>query len=288
MEENSLRNIPAAVATYRSLLDSEGEAADKAFESLERIFQQAGQARERVELLRRRADAVDAVARNQLRHRMAAILETELHDVDEAIATVSPVLDDTPDDVEALKTLARLYHSKGAAAEHLEILERLLLLAGSDRERIDLLRAIAGLLQGPLGRRTEALERWRRFFRLAPGEADALAEMERLLDDADVALRFAAAETLEPIYRAAGDGPRLARVLRVFIDLAEDARARAGYRAHLAEIEESKLGDKQAALQTWAAAIRDGLLVRYVLLTADTCTPFTTRRPRLRSAFRVY
>lgn len=258
LEENSLRNIPAAVATYRSLLDSEGEAADKAFESLERIFQQAGQARERVELLRRRADAVDAVARNQLRHRMAAILETELHDVDEAIATVSPVLDDTPDDVEALKTLARLYHSKGAAAEHLEILERLLLLAGSDRERIDLLRAIAGLLQGPLGRRTEALERWREILRLAPGEADALAEMERLLDDADVALRFAAAETLEPIYRAAGDGPRLARVLRVFIDLAEDARARAGYRAHLAEIEESKLGDKQAALQTWAAAIRDG------------------------------
>ena len=258
LEENSLHDLPAAVATYRSLLDSEGEAADAAFENLERIFQESGQARERVELLRRRADTVEAPARNRLRHRMVAILEVELHDVDEAIATIRPVLDDTPDEAEALKTLARLYHSKGAAAEHLEILERLLLLAGSDRERIDLLRPIAGLLQGPLGRRAEALERWREILKLAPSEADALAEMERVLDDADMALRFAAAETLEPIYRAAGDGQRLARVLRVFIDLAEDARARAGYRARLAEIQESKLGDKQAALDTWTAAIRDG------------------------------
>jgi len=258
LEENSLRNLPAAVATYRSLLESEGEAADKAFANLERIFQQSGQARERVELLRRRADMVDVAARNQLRNRMAAILETELHDADEAIATIRPVLDDTPDDLEVLRTLARLYQSKGAAAEHLEILERLLVLAVSDRDRIDLLRPMAELLQGPLGRRNEALEHWREILKLAPQEADALAEMERLLDDTDMALRFAAAETLEPIYRASGDGSRLARILRVFIELAEDARARAGYRARLAEIEENKLGDKQAALHTWAAAIRDG------------------------------
>jgi len=258
LQENSLHDLPAAVATYRSLLDSEGEAADTAFENLERIFQESGQARERVELLRRRADAVAAEARNRLRFRMASILETELHDADEAIATLRPVLDDTPDDVEVLRTLARLYHSKGAAAEHIEILERLLMLATSDRDRVDLLRPIAGLLQGPLGRRSEALERWREILKLVPSEADALAEMERVLDDPDMALRFAAAETLEPIYRAAGDGQRLARVLRVFIDLAGDARARAGYRASLAEIQERKLGDKPAALDTWAAAIRDG------------------------------
>ena len=258
LEENALRDLTAAIATYRSLLDGVGEAADKAFENLERIFQKSGQARERVDLLRRRADRVDAAARIQLRHRMAAILETELHDGDEAIATVRPVLDDAPDDRQALQTLARLYQSKGAAAEHLEILERLLALAIQDRERIDLLRTIAGLLQGPLGRRTEALERWREILKLAPDEADALAEMERLLDDSDMALRFAAAETLEPIYRAAGEGSRLARILRIFIELAGDARARAGYRARLADIEEKKLGDKQAAMATWAAAIRDG------------------------------
>jgi len=258
LEENSLHDLQAAVATYRSLLDGESETAEKAFVNLERIFQQSGQARERVELLRRRADTVEGAARNQLRCRTAAILETELRDGDEAIATIRPVLDDAPDDVDVLRTLARLYQSKGAAAEHLEILERLLVLAVSDQDRVDLLRPIAGLLQGPLGRRTEALERWREILRLSAHEADALAEMEHLLDDPDVALRFAAAETLEPIYRAAGDGPRLARILRVFIELAEDARARASYRARLAEIEESKLGDAQAALHTWAAAIRDG------------------------------
>ena len=218
--------------------------------NLERIFQHSGQARERVELLRRRADTVEAAARNQLRHRMAAILETELHDVDEAIATIRPVLDDTPDDVEVLRTLARLYHSKGAAAEHLEILERLLLLAGSDRDRINLLRAIAGLLQGP------ARPAHRGAGTLA-GDSQAGSQRSRRVG------RDGAPAGRSPTWLCVSRRPKpwspstgrrvmdraLARILRVFIDLAEDARARAGYRARLAEIEESKLGDKQAALQ---------------------------------------
>jgi len=124
--------------------------------------------------------------------------------------------------VEVLRTLARLYQSKGAAAEHLEILERLLV----SRLPIEIASICCvpsrgccrGLWAGARGDGT-----WREILKLSPHEADALAEMERLLDDSDISLRFAAAETLEPIYRASGDGPRLARVLRVFIELAEDA-----------------------------------------------------------------
>ena len=258
LEENSLKDVSAAVATYRSLLDGEGETADQAFQNLERIFEKSGRALDLVELLRHRAERATSADRNQLRHRMAAILEKDLGDIDEAIATIRPVLDDAPRDIQALHTLARLYQSKGVAAEQLEILERLLLLAEESREKVEYLRAIAKLLKEPLGRPAEALDRWREILKLMPGEPEAMGEMERLLDDADVSLRFQAAETLAPIYRAADDGPRLARVLRIFIELADDASARAGYRARLAEIEETKLGDKKAALKTWAAAIRDG------------------------------
>jgi golgin subfamily B member 1 len=258
LQERQLDEVAHAVETYRGLLDGgDVDAANKAFDNLDRIFQKTNQARERVDLLKRRLDHVEAGARRSLRFLIATILEKELADLDEAVATIRPILDDLPEDREALATLARLYQVQGSAVDHLEILERLLMLASSDAERIELLRQIAGLLQGPLGRQAEALDRWREILRLAPKDSSAMAEMERLLGSDDVSLRFAAAETLEPIYAKAGDHKNLAGILRIFIELAEDGHTRATYRVRLAGIEENQLGDKQAAFKTWSATIKD-------------------------------
>jgi tetratricopeptide (TPR) repeat protein len=257
LQENRLGNVVDAVATYRGLLDDPSDAATMAFDNLDRIFQKTDQARERVELLKSRLDHVDVAARRGMRFLIASILEKELSEPDEAVATIRPILDELPEDREALSTLARLYQMQGASVEHLEILDRLLLLAPNDAERIDLLRRIAGLLHGPLGRPAEAVEKWREILRLAPNDPAAMAELERLLTSEDVSLRFAAAETLEPIYAKAGDSARLAGILRIFIAIADDGHTRALHRARLATIEENQLGDKQAAFKTWAAAIRD-------------------------------
>ncbi len=257
LQENSLSQISEAVETHRGLLDGDDEVATKAFENLDRIFQRTNQARERVELLKRRLDHLDAGARRSLRFLIATILEMELSDLGEAVAAVRPILDDLPEDREALTTLARLYQVQNQPTEHLEMLERLLLAAASDAERITLLRQIAGLLQGPLGRHIEALDRWREILRLAPKDPGAMAEMEGLLASDDEVLRFSAAETLEPIYSKGGDHARLAGILRIFIELADDGHTRAAYRARLAGIEEIQLGDKNAAFKTWAAAIKD-------------------------------
>jgi tetratricopeptide (TPR) repeat protein len=257
LQETRLNDVEHAIETYRGLLDGDVESSSRAFDNLDRIFQKTNQARERVELLKRRLEHSEANARRALRFLIATILETELADLDEAVATIRPILDDLPEDREALTTLARLYQIQGVAVDHLEILERLYQLAGSDSERIDLLRQIAGLLQGPLGRQAEALDKWREILRLAPKDPAAMAEMERLLTSEDVSLRFAAAETLEPIYAKAGDYPHLAGILRIFIALAEDGHTRANYRVRLAGIEENQLGDKKAAFQTWSDTIKD-------------------------------
>jgi tetratricopeptide (TPR) repeat protein len=257
LQENRLGQISEAVGTYRGLLDGEAGVAAQAFDNLDRIFQKTQQARERVELLKRRLEHLDAGARRALRFLIATILETELSDLDEAVGSVRPILDDHHEDRQALTTLARLYQIQGAAADHLDMLERLLVAAADDAERIELLRQIAGLLQGPLGRQAEALDKWREILRLSPKDSAAMAEMERLLASDDESLRFVAAETLEPIYAKAQDHARLAGILRVFIDLADDGNARATYRARLAGIEEVQLGDKKAAFTTWAAAIKD-------------------------------
>jgi tetratricopeptide (TPR) repeat protein len=257
LQENRLGSLAEAVETYRGLLEGESDVTTKAFENLDRIFQKTNQARERVELLKSRLDHGDVVGRRGMRFLVASILEKELHEIDEAVATIRPILDDLPEDGEALQALARLYEMQGAVVEHLEILDRLLPLAANDSERIDLLRRIAGLLQGPLGRQAEAIDKWREILRLAPNDPAAMAEMERLLTSEDLSLRFAAAEILEPIYAKAGDSVRLAGILRIFVALADDGHTRAVHRSRLATLEENQLGDKQAAFKTWAAAIRD-------------------------------
>jgi tetratricopeptide (TPR) repeat protein len=257
LQENYLDLLAAAVETYRGLLDGEGESVLRAFENLDRIYQKSNQARERVELLKRWIEHLDVAARRTMRFQIATIAEKELSDLDEAVASVRPILDDLPEDREALSTLARLYQMQGVPAEHLEILERLLNLTKNDGERIDLLRQIAGLLKGPLARRAEALDKWREILRLAPKDPAAMAEVEALLGAEDVSLRFAAAEILEPIYAKAGDHAHLAGILRVQIALAEDGHSRAGHRARLAALEENQLKDKKAAFATWADAIKD-------------------------------
>ena len=257
LQENLLGQTDAAVETYRGLLDGEAGAAQRAFENLDRMFVNAGKAEERVRLLKRRLERVEGVERRDMRFLLATIAEKELGDLDEAVAAIRPILDDSPEDREALSALMRLYQTQGAHVEHLEILERLLLLAGSDAERVERLRQIAALLQGPLERPAESLDRIKEILRLAPKDAASVADLERMLAGDDMSLRFAAAETLEPIYVEARDYTRLAGILRILIDLSEDGHSRALFRARLAGIEEDKLGDKKAAFQTWSEVIRD-------------------------------
>src|SRR6185503_13894069 len=151
-----------------------------------------------------------AGARQELWRRVASLLERDVGDVDEAIAACVSILDESPQDDQALGTLARLYEQQGRHRDRLEILERRLALAGtasttgSAESAVVLLRQIAGLLGGPLGDPAGALERWREVLEKAPTDADALVALERYLaPDTDVGLRLTAAQALEPVYEKA-------------------------------------------------------------------------------------
>jgi tetratricopeptide (TPR) repeat protein len=258
LEEKSLGDGPAAVTTYRTLLETDGDN-NEALNNLERIFEGTGQHRERVDILNRRVGASDPNARRELRFRIAAILERELNDPDEAISAVLAILDESADDRTALDALARLYDKKGATAERLEILERRLALATNSGDRVELLRQIAEILQGPLGRPGEAFDRWREILQLAPRDPGALAQLERLLGEEESALRILAAQAIEPIYEQAGEWDKLARVLNIYIDAADDPHERMVNRVRLAELQDRRLNDRVAAFASYGSAIKDAL-----------------------------
>jgi tetratricopeptide (TPR) repeat protein len=259
IEEKSLGDREAAVVTYRSLLDENPEDSGPMVE-LERLYEALGQHRERVEIMRRRLEiATDAVSRRAVRVRMAGMLEQQLNDVDEAISMVLAILDESGDDVQALEMLSGLYEKKGAVSERLEVLDRQLRLATAPDVRSEILRRMAALLEGPLARPTDALDRWREVLTLLPADADARSHVEKLLTHDDAPLRLAAAQVLQPLYEADAAWAKVARLVELYIETDEDARDRMNHRIRLAQIQEGRLENRPAALQSYAAAIRDGL-----------------------------
>ena len=134
LQEKSLTDMDAAVATLRSILEIDPQDRD-AIAALESIFEAGSNHRQRVEMLRKRIDmAGDATARQELWRRVAGLLERDVGDVDEAIAACVSILDENPQDDPALETLARLYEQQGRHRQRLEIIERRLgLTSGRSR-----------------------------------------------------------------------------------------------------------------------------------------------------------
>ena len=128
LEEKSLGDTEAAVATLRAILEIDPQD-HTAIDALDRIFEAGANHRQRVEILRKRIDlAGDASARQELWRSVASLLENDVGDVDEAIAACVSILDENPEDDQALETLARLYEQQGRHRDRLEIVERRLAL----------------------------------------------------------------------------------------------------------------------------------------------------------------
>jgi tetratricopeptide (TPR) repeat protein len=263
LEEKSLNDPQAAEATLRAILEIDPQD-QIAIAGLEKIFEAGSQHAQRVEMLRKRIDlAQDPAARQELWRRVAGLLERDVGDVEEAIAACVSILDENPEDGNALETLARLYEQQGRHRDRLEILERRLSLAGeAPAVRAELLRLIAGLLEGPLGDPAGALERWREVLAATPQGNDpaAVTALERFLQPGtDSGLRLLAAGALEPVYERAGRFAELGAVVQVYIDAEGDARARLDQLMRLTALQEGRLKNPEAAFRTTALAIRDGL-----------------------------
>ncbi len=272
LQEKTLGDNDAAVATLRAVLELDPQER-AAIDALDRIFAAGAQHRQRVEILKRRIElAGDAGARQELWRQITDLLERDVGDLEEAIAACVSILDEQPEDDQALERLAGLYEHQGRHRDRLDVVERRLALRPpQDPERLPLLRQIATLLEGPLGDGAGALERWREVLERAPGDAEAIAAIERFLaPGTDAALRLTAAQVLEPIYEKGRRYPELAGIVRIYVEAQTDPHARVVELTRLAGLEETRLGDPEAARRTIAAAVRDALAEPELSALLDT------------------
>lgn len=246
VHEHGRKDLEAAFEALRRAL-AEDPSDPVTPEEIERLAAELGAWDRAADAFASRASSVlePEIAR-ALYGRLARIAETHLADDTRAIEAYSRALEQMPDDLEVLAALDRLYEKVSAWPEQAEILERRIQAELDPSLRSELLVRLGTLKQRELGDRRGAMRAFSEVLERDPAEPDALAAMESLLEDEELALEVV--EVLEPVYRDSGATEKLAELFGVRIELAETDGERVRLLQDQAEVYESDLGNPGRAL----------------------------------------
>ncbi len=249
-----LNDKPAAIIAYRNVLNVD-DADLSALDALERLYREAGDARELVITLERKIELTpDLVARQALRHAAAQVYEQRLDDVHQAIGQLTAILDDDAGELTALAELDRIYGKQKLWPELLDVVDRRALLAITSADRAELAFRAAHLVEVELLDPDAAIPRYGAVLQVLPAHAGARAALESLmLRDDHVA---AATAILERVYRSDREAAGLVRIYERRLALpADDPAARRSDWSLLAEVHETMANQPVEAFSVWSRAI---------------------------------
>ena len=181
LAEAVLGDAPLVEQTYQSILELD-ESDAVALEALAGLAERAGRLPEAAELwLRRARTSEDPKLGQDLRHRVARMQAGPLGDLEAAIATNREILDQDPDDLEALGALEAHYQSLERWLDLKDALSRRGAVAEAAEERIAILRRLAKLSEDHFGALEDAVDSLREALTLDPRHPELPVEIERLL-----------------------------------------------------------------------------------------------------------
>lgn len=261
--EDALENHASAFDTYaRALsLDNGNESTLQNLERLAMIVNRWGGAGGVAGLY----DAeLDKLAENperfvELGLRTAQIFEVQLEDVDNAIGRYKRVAEVDPENQVAVRSLDRLYLQTERWAELATILERESEIGQTPDEILEYKYRLGQVQQHRLSNIDAAIVAYRDVLNAAPEHKATLEALEGLFQGGTKQVEIA--ETLEPLYRAAGEWEKLAGVyeaqLAHTVNTGEggDERQAAYYR--IAELFEEKLIDPVQTLEVYIRALKE-------------------------------
>src|SRR5262249_28843387 len=114
--------------------------------------------------------------------RLGALWEDRLHERDEALQFYRRARAYAPRDKDTLLSLARLLDETDTPQELFAVLEALADQAEEAKALLVIMPRMAALAAGPLAKRREAIELWKRVLELSPQHSEAMNALDALYD----------------------------------------------------------------------------------------------------------
>ena len=180
LAEAALGDPGTAADCYEAIL-ADDPSDTPTLDELIRIRREAGRWADVVPLLERRIEAeTDPRQRLELRRELAEIFAGPLDDPARATNALEAILEEEPDDLDAIAGLEELYEKAERWDDLRRLIDRRLEIASTDEERIAARVRLARLAERAFGRRDEAMAQLQEVLELDPTNAEALDALERL------------------------------------------------------------------------------------------------------------
>ncbi|MCS6914793.1 MAG: tetratricopeptide repeat protein [Myxococcales bacterium] len=253
--DERLERSDKAVEFYKRAQEIDPEDL-AALEALEKLYTRHEQWPDLLEVYRRKVElAGDPATREKLFFQMAYLWEEILGNFDQAIATYREVLAQDDSNIQALRSLDRLFLQQRMWTDLSENLQRQLALTTDNAETIDLLVRLAALRERELGEIAAAIDTYRQVLELDPLNDSATAALEQLIKLPDHELTVA--QILEPIYKHRDEWARLVEVYEIMVRHSLDPIRKIELLHEVARLYEEGGEDGDRAFATYARALRE-------------------------------
>ncbi|HEX3477210.1 MAG TPA: tetratricopeptide repeat protein, partial [Kofleriaceae bacterium] len=185
IQEQELRDAPAAVATYERILQAAPQTIE-AVSAIQAIHERTGDWPRLVDALKRKAEIIPEVdERKALLYRSAQIEEEVLSDPDAAIATFRQVLSIDDIDLVAMDALERLYVRLERWEPLKDVYAKKADLAEDPDDKKRMLYVLAQVYDRELGDVAKAIETYQGILDLDADELPAIQSLDRLYGQAE-------------------------------------------------------------------------------------------------------
>lgn len=272
-----------AVGVYKRLLEHDPADRDAAG-ALDALLRQHDRRDELRWLLDLRAqNAPSDEDKVQILSEWATLEEEVFEAQDQAVELYRRILETDPGDANALRALPRLLLLADDAAGAAEVIERHReRLHGDELAQREVELSELYLLR--LARYDDALSSAVHALELAPGNARAMAVLEKLMERDSTKAR--AAEVLSAQYATGGNAQREAQALNVMLSQTREPDKRLEIYTNLADVHDQKLGAHGNALDVMLAAVREFPTELSLWDRADSLATAAGRPTDLAEAFR--
>ncbi|WP_437768228.1 tetratricopeptide repeat protein [Sorangium sp. So ce281] len=187
--------------------------------------------------------------------RLAQIFETQLDDIDSAVARYRRVLEVEPENQTAIASLDRLFTATERWGDLVTILSRESEIAQSPDEILEFKYRLGVVYQTRLNDLPAAIGAYREVLTAAPEHSPTLEALEGLFAAGIKQIEIGA--ILEPLYQAAAEWEKLGGVLEAELTHLTEAQERQAMYYRLGELQEERLISPDGALAVFMRALKE-------------------------------